>query len=202
MLPPRAGLGRASASSGGPNRSPRWSLASASWPPSGSRQIGEKRRLLRDAGPGGRVFRIWKFRTMCHNASDPGGRRLTLRNDPRVTRVGAFLRRTSLDELPQLLNVLTGEMSLVGPRPHPLEAVAGGRAYAEVVPDIARRLRVKPGMTGLAQVEGWRGNTDTERKLVERVRADLRYIDNWSFWLDIEILFRTPLASLLTEEAY
>lgn len=153
-------------------------------------------------GFGGRLFRIWKFRTMYEEANDLGGRRLTLRNDPRVTRVGAFLRRTSLDELPQLLNVLTGEMSLVGPRPHPVEALAGGRPYAEVVPDIARRLRVKPGMTGLAQVEGWRGNTDTEHKLVARVGADLRYIENWSFWLDLEILLRTPLASLLAKDAY
>lgn len=150
----------------------------------------------------GRVFRVWKFRTMHQAASDPGGRRLTERNDPRVTRVGAFLRRTSMDELPQLLNVLQGDMSLVGPRPHPLEALAGGRPYGEVVADIGRRLRVKPGMTGLAQVEGWRGNTDTERKLIERVRADLRYIESWSFWLDLEILLRTPLASLLAEDAY
>lgn len=153
-------------------------------------------------GYGGRLFRIWKFRTMREEASDPDGRLLTVRNDPRVTRVGAFLRRTSLDELPQLVNVLTGEMSLVGPRPHPIAASAGGRPYAEVVPDIARRLRVKPGMTGLAQVEGWRGNTNTERKLIERVEADLRYIATWSFWLDLEIVLRTPLASLFAKDAY
>lgn len=150
----------------------------------------------------GRIFRMWKFRTMYERASDPGGCRLTERDDERVTRVGRFLRRTSLDELPQLLNVLTGEMSLVGPRPHPLEAKAGGHLYPEVVPDIARRLRVKPGITGLAQIEGWRGNTDTEDKLVERIRADLRYIESWSFWLDLDILLRTPLASLLAKDAY
>lgn len=153
-------------------------------------------------GYGGRLFRVWKFRTMYHEATDTGGRHLTVRNDPRVTRIGGFLRRSSLDELPQLLNVLAGDMSLVGPRPHALEPLAGGRPYAEVVPDIARRLRVKPGITGLAQVEGWRGTTDTERKLIERVRADLRYIEGWSFWLDLEILLRTPFASLMSKDAY
>jgi exopolysaccharide biosynthesis polyprenyl glycosylphosphotransferase len=153
-------------------------------------------------GLNGRVFEILKFRSMHAAAADLGGRRLTARRDPRVTRVGALLRRTSLDELPQLVNVLRGEMSLVGPRPHPLEAIAGGRAYEEVVADIARRLRVPPGITGLAQVEGWRGNTATERELVERVRLDLEYIERWSIWLDLEILLRTPLASLFSRNAY
>ncbi len=154
------------------------------------------------AGLDGRVFEILKFRSMHAAAADPGGRRLTARGDPRVTRVGALLRCTSLDELPQLINVLKGEMSLVGPRPHPLEAMVGGRAYEEVVTDIARRLRVPPGITGLAQVEGWRGTTETERQLVERVRLDLEYIERWSIWLDLEILLRTPRASLLSRNAY
>jgi len=153
-------------------------------------------------GLAGRVFEIYKFRTMHTDAADLGGRRLTVRGDPRVTRVGAFLRRSSLDELPQLLNVLKGDMSLVGPRPHPLEALAGGRPYTDVVPDIARRLAVPPGVTGLAQIEGWRGNTLTERDLVERVRLDLAYIQQWSIWLDLEIILRTPLAILTARNAY
>lgn len=153
-------------------------------------------------GQHGRVFEILKFRTMHAAAADPGGRRLTARDDRRVTRVGAFLRRTSLDELPQLVNVLRGEMSLVGPRPHPLQALAGGRPYGAVVSDIERRLRVPPGITGLAQIGGWRGATETEQDLTERVRLDLEYIENWSIWLDLEILLRTPFASLFSRNAY
>lgn len=150
----------------------------------------------------GRIFEVLKFRTMYADQCDRLCRRLTTRDDPRVTRVGAFLRRSSLDELPQLFNVLRGEMSLVGPRPHPPGAEAAGRPYEAVVADLARRLRVKPGVTGLAQVEGWRGNTVTERDLIERVRLDIDYIERWSLWLDLWILLRTPIATLSGRNAY
>ena len=123
------------------------------------------------------LIEIYKFRTMYADAADPDAERLTERNDPRVTRVGAFLRRWSLDELPQLLNVLSGEMSVVGPRPHAVKAKAAGRLYEEVVGEYAVRHKVKPGITGWAQVKGWRGNTGTEEALIERVRHDLEYIE-------------------------
>lgn len=148
------------------------------------------------------VFEILKFRSMSHAARDEGGTVLTVRGDSRVTRIGQFLRRSSLDELPQFFNVLMGDMSLVGPRPHPLRAHAGQRLYTEVVPDIERRHRVKPGITGLAQISGYRGNTDTEEKLIGRVRYDLIYIRQWSIWLDIKILLFTPVATLTAENAY
>jgi polysaccharide biosynthesis protein PslA len=123
------------------------------------------------------------------------------RGDPRVTRVGRFLRRTSLDELPQLFNVISGEMSLVGPRPHAASTRAGDRLFGEVVATYAARHKVKPGMTGWAQVSGWRGETDTEEKLVRRLEHDLYYIENWSVLFDLYILLRT-LPSLLSSRAY
>jgi polysaccharide biosynthesis protein PslA len=148
------------------------------------------------------IFEVLKFRTMRVHMCDPSAARLTSRNDPRVTRVGAFLRRSSLDELPQLLNVIQGTMSLVGPRPHPLQAKAGERLYEEVVTDFSRRYRVKPGITGWAQVNGLRGNTDSEDKLIRRFEYDMEYIRHWSIWLDLKILMRTPLASLFGENAF
>lgn len=137
------------------------------------------------------LIRVWKFRTMYQHMTDPAATVLTQRDDPRVTRVGRFLRRTSLDELPQLLNVVCGEMSLVGPRPHALQAKAGDQLYQDVMHHYAARHRVKPGLTGWAQVHGWRGETDTTEKLTQRVEHDLYYIDHWSLLLDLQILLRT-----------
>lgn len=148
------------------------------------------------------VFDVLKFRSMHVAMCDPSALHLTTRNDPRVTRVGAFIRRWSLDELPQLLNVIEGTMSLVGPRPHPLQAKAGARLYEEVVSDFALRYRVKPGITGWAQVNGLRGSTDTEEKLICRFAYDMEYIQRWSIWLDLKILVRTPLVSMQGENAY
>jgi exopolysaccharide biosynthesis polyprenyl glycosylphosphotransferase len=147
-------------------------------------------------------FEIFKFRTMHHHAPDQGRLRQTARRDPRVTRVGAILRRTSLDELPQLLNVLRGDMSIVGPRPHAPGTCAGGRPFELVTARYAARHRVQPGMTGLAQVRGWRGETETEDKLLRRVESDLEYIDNWSLWLDLVILVRTAVSVLAMRNAY
>ncbi len=142
-------------------------------------------------GFGGRIFDAIKFRTMHVSQADALGTQLTRRNDPRVTRVGRILRRTSFDEMPQLLNVLRGEMSLVGPRPHPLAAKAADILYHEAIGHYALRHRVRPGITGLAQVSGWRGETETLVQLQKRVECDLDYIEHWSLWLDIRILLRT-----------
>jgi putative colanic acid biosynthesis UDP-glucose lipid carrier transferase len=137
---------------------------------------------------------VWKFRTMkADMVRDDTVVPQATRNDPRVTRVGRFLRRTSLDELPQIFNVLRGEMSLVGPRPH---AVAHNEQYAKIIDDYLSRHRVKPGITGWAQVNGLRGETDTPEKMRERVQFDLYYIDNWSFWLDLKIMALTPFAAI------
>jgi exopolysaccharide biosynthesis polyprenyl glycosylphosphotransferase len=142
-------------------------------------------------GYGQRVFNVFKFRTMWAADADPLGEQLTRRDDPRVTRVGAFLRRTSLDELPQLLNVLRGEMSIVGPRPHPLHAKAADTLYHEAVNRYALRHRVKPGITGWAQINGWRGETETLEQIQRRIECDLFYMENWSLWLDLRILAGT-----------
>jgi len=119
-----------------------------------------------------------------------------------VTRFGAFLRRTSLDELPQLFNVLRGDLSLVGPRPHAIRGMAAGRVYEQAVEGYFARHRVRPGMTGWAQVNGWRGETDTLEKIEQRVAHDLYYIENWSIWLDIRILAMTPFAVLFGRNAF
>jgi lipopolysaccharide/colanic/teichoic acid biosynthesis glycosyltransferase len=124
------------------------------------------------------------------------------RNDIRITRVGRVLRRSSLDELPQLFNVLRGEMSFVGPRPHAPGTCAGGKPFELVTPHYPARHRVKPGLTGLAQVRGWRGETETEEKLLRRLESDLEYINNWSLWLDLEILARTFRPLLAMQNAY
>jgi putative colanic acid biosynthesis UDP-glucose lipid carrier transferase len=147
----------------------------------------------------GRTFRIWKFRTMRVEAAEAEGPvRQATRDDPRVTRVGRILRRTSLDELPQLFNVLAGEMSLVGPRPH---AVAHNVQYSQQIKAYLARHRIKPGITGLAQVRGLRGETEDLTLMSRRVRADLEYINNWSIWLDLSILART-LFALTGRNAY
>jgi lipopolysaccharide/colanic/teichoic acid biosynthesis glycosyltransferase len=119
-----------------------------------------------------------------------------------VTRVGAVLRRWSLDELPQLLNVMSGEMSVVGPRPHAVSAKAGGRLYEEVVDEYAVRHKVKPGITGWAQVNGWRGNTDTEQALIKRVEHDLYYIENWTITFDIKIIIMTAWSIINGKNSY
>ncbi|MGG5811199.1 exopolysaccharide biosynthesis polyprenyl glycosylphosphotransferase [Falsiroseomonas sp. CW058] len=148
----------------------------------------------RRTGFNNQPFDVLKFRSMYAHHTDHDVQRQVLAGDPRVTRVGAVLRRTSLDELPQLLNVLRGEMSFVGPRPHAPGTRAGGRLFDEVVANYAARHRVKPGLTGLAQVRGWRGPTLNDEQILKRVESDLEYIDRWSVWLDIAIIFRTMLA--------
>ena len=156
----------------------------------------------RHVGFGGREFGMLKFRTMRQEAAEQAGCRQATRHDPRVTRAGAVLRRVSFDELPQLLNVLRGEMSLVGPRPHARGTCAGGRPFETMVPFYTARHRMRPGMTGLAQVRGWRGETDTEEKLIRRVQSDLEYVARWSLWLDFCLLARTPGAILSMKNAY
>lgn len=148
-----------------------------------------------------RKFHIWKFRSMYHDRSEFDAINQATRGDPRITRVGRFLRRTSLDELPQLFNVLSGEMSLVGPRPHAASTRAGDRLFSDVVATYAARHKVKPGMTGWAQVCGWRGETDTEEKLVRRLEHDLHYIENWSVLFDLYVIMRT-LPALFSSKAY
>jgi Undecaprenyl-phosphate glucose phosphotransferase len=147
-------------------------------------------------------FRIWKFRSMRAERCEADGITQARKDDDRITRVGRVLRRTSLDELPQLLNVLTGEMSLVGPRPHAPSTKAGDRVFSDVVSHYAARHKVKPGMTGWAQVHGWRGETDTEEKLLKRLEHDLYYIENWSVLLDLYILGRTVTTLAFQKTAY
>src|SRR5690606_32379061 len=146
----------------------------------------------------GNKIEVWKFRTMtvCENDDNVTQAK---RNDPRVTRFGAFLRRTSLDELPQLFNVLQGRMSLVGPRPH---AVAHNEQYRKLIGRYMLRHTVKPGITGLAQINGWRGETDSLDKMQKRVEYDLYYIENWSLWLDLKIIFLTLFKGLRHPNAY
>lgn len=149
-------------------------------------------------GWSGKVFHIWKFRSMFVHQPEPGVVRQATKNDPRVTRVGAFLRKTSLDELPQIFNVLQGEMSLVGPRPH---AVQHDQEYSQRINAYFARHNIKPGITGLAQVRGLRGETNEIERMQQRIEADIEYINNWSVWLDITILFRT-LGALTGKNAY
>jgi lipopolysaccharide/colanic/teichoic acid biosynthesis glycosyltransferase len=140
---------------------------------------------------------------MYTDQADAKASKLVTKNDPRVTRVGRFIRKTSLDELPQLINVaIKGNLSLVGPRPHALHAKAANRLYDEVVDGYFARHRVKPGITGWAQINGWRGETDTGEKIQRRVEHDLYYIENWSVLFDLYILLRTPFALLKSENAY
>ena len=154
--------------------------------------------VQRRTGLGGRAIRVLKFRTM--SVKEDGEVILHARkNDQRVTRVGAFLRRSSIDELPQLWNVLRGDMSLVGPRPH---ALAHDQYYAALVPDYVRRFRVRPGITGLAQVSGHRGPIHGADGMMARVAADNNYIENWSVWLDVKILVKTALGAPFHANAY
>ena len=148
------------------------------------------------------LIEIYKFRSMYADQADVNGSKLVSRGDARVTRIGKFIRRTTLDEIPQFLNVLMGELSLVGPRPHATQAKAGQSLYEHVVDGYFARHRVKPGLTGWAQVNGWRGETDTNEKIERRVEHDLFYIENWSLTFDLYILARTPLALFTTKNAY
>jgi Undecaprenyl-phosphate glucose phosphotransferase len=148
------------------------------------------------------IIRVLKFRTMYVDRGDPSGAQRTIRDDPRVTHIGRFLRSFSLDELPQLLNVIRGEMSLVGPRPHAITMRAGDRLYHDAIEDYLNRHRVKPGITGWAQVNGLRGEIDTLDKARRRVDYDLDYIENWSFWLDLKILLMSFRILLTRENAY
>jgi exopolysaccharide biosynthesis polyprenyl glycosylphosphotransferase len=138
-----------------------------------------------------RVIHVYKFRTMHHAATDVTGSRQTSRHDERITRVGHFLRRTSLDEIPQLFNVVCGEMSVVGPRPHPIGMKTEEKLCHEIVSSYARRHNVKPGITGWAQIHGWRGATETSYQLQRRVEHDIYYAENWTLWLDAKILLMT-----------
>ena len=149
------------------------------------------------------LVEVYKFRSMYTDMIDATATKLVTKDDPRVTRVGRIIRKASLDELPQLFNVVfSGNLSLVGPRPHAVNAKAEARLYAEAVDGYFARHRVKPGITGWAQINGWRGETDTHDKIQNRVEHDLYYIENWSVLLDLYILFRTPFALLSTENAY
>lgn len=148
------------------------------------------------------LIKIYKFRSMRTDMLDLSAAKLVTKDDPRVTRVGRFIRKTSIDELPQLLNVLKGELSIVGPRPHALQAKADNKLYYEAVEGYFARHRVKPGMTGWAQINGWRGETDTIDKIMQRVNHDLYYIEHWSILLDLYIVLMTPLRLFNSENAY
>ena len=149
------------------------------------------------------LIEVFKFRSMYIDMMDAKADKLVSKDDPRVTPVGRFIRKTSLDELPQLINVvIKGNLSLVGPRPHAVNAKAAAQRYDEAVDGYFARHRVKPGITGWAQINGWRGETDTEEKIQKRVEHDLYYIENWSVLFDLWIVLRTPFALLKTENAY
>ena len=147
----------------------------------------------------GKPIKVYKFRTMKIHEEKDGQVTQATKGDPRVTRFGAFLRRTSLDELPQFFNVLQGRMSIVGPRPH---ALAHNELYKDQVEAYMQRHRVKPGITGWAQVNGWRGETDTLDKMEKRVEYDLYYIENWSLWLDLKIILLTVFKGFVHKKAY
>lgn len=148
------------------------------------------------------MVEVFKFRSMYTDLSDANAVKLVTKDDPRVTPIGRFIRKTSIDELPQLFNVLTGQLSLVGPRPHATQAKAAEELYEAVVDGYFARHKVKPGITGWAQINGWRGETDTADKIENRVKFDLEYIDRWSLGFDLYILAKTPFALLQTDNAY
>jgi lipopolysaccharide/colanic/teichoic acid biosynthesis glycosyltransferase len=148
------------------------------------------------------LIRIYKFRSMRTDMLDASAAKLVTKDDPRVTKVGKFIRRTSIDELPQLFNVLKGELSIVGPRPHALQAKAANTLYYEAVEGYFARHKVKPGITGWAQICGWRGETDTLDKIEQRVNHDLYYIENWSILFDLKILTLTPFRLFTSGNAY
>jgi Undecaprenyl-phosphate glucose phosphotransferase len=148
------------------------------------------------------VIQVYKFRSMYVDQCDPTARKAVTKNDPRVTKVGRFIRKTSIDELPQFFNSLFGSLSLVGPRPHAVSAQSHDRLYNDVVDGYFARHRVKPGVTGWAQINGWRGEIDTDEKIRMRTEYDLFYIENWSLWFDLKILLLTPIRLMNTDNAY
>jgi putative colanic acid biosynthesis UDP-glucose lipid carrier transferase len=148
-------------------------------------------------GLDGKPFMIWKFRSM--HVSEDNRFVQARRGDSRITRVGAFIRRTSLDELPQFINVLSGSMSVIGPRPHPVKL---DEAFRPVIHRYWVRLKIKPGITGLAQINGWRGETETLDKMEQRVNHDIDYLRRWSIWLDLKILVRTLLVPFADRNAF
>ena len=146
-----------------------------------------------------KTFKVYKFRSMYVHCEAQGRVTQTTKGDKRLTPIGAFLRKTSLDELPQFFNVLQGRMSIVGPRPH---ALAHNEYYKDTVVSYMKRHKMKPGITGLAQVSGFRGETDTVEKMKKRVACDLEYINNWSLWLDIKIILKTIMTGFIHKNAY
>ena len=155
----------------------------------------KQRRLGWDGQP----FKVYKFRSMVVHQETGGQLTQASRGDARITPFGAFLRRTSLDELPQFYNVLKGTMSIVGPRPH---AISHNEQYKDLVDDYMQRHKVKPGITGWAQINGWRGETDTFEKMRKRVEYDLYYIENWSLWFDLRIILLTVFKGFISKNAY
>ena len=153
-------------------------------------------------GAGRSVIMVTKFRTMRPEGTDVGGRRQATRNDDRITKVGKFLRRTCLDELPQIWDVLCGRMSLVGPRPHPLALEVDGKPIEALIPNYHQRHRVRPGITGLAQINGNRGPVESVAMGRERVRYDVEYIEGHSLWLDIRILMKTLAVPFQKDGSY
>lgn len=149
-----------------------------------------------------RPIEVLKFRSMYTDRADPTAVKAVQRDDDRVTKVGRFIRRTSLDELPQFFNVLRGDLSLVGPRPHATAARTGDLVYDAVTEAYSARHKVRPGVTGWAQISGWRGEMDTPEKIRARVEHDLYYIENWSLWFDLKILAMTPISLITTKNAY
>lgn len=176
---------------------PMLMLSLAIWLEDGGPALFVQRRV----GRNNRFFDIYKFRTMRVHLADPSGQRSATRTDDRVTRIGRWLRRSSIDELPQLVNVLKGDMSLVGPRPHALGSQVGEKLFWEVDSRYWHRHALKPGLSGLAQVRGLRGATDTESDLLDRLQADLEYLEGWSIGRDIRILFST-LKVLVHDQAF
>jgi putative colanic acid biosynthesis UDP-glucose lipid carrier transferase len=149
-------------------------------------------------GLNGREFKVYKFRTMKVHQEQNTVTQAT-KNDPRITPIGGFLRRTSLDELPQFINVLLGDMSVVGPRPHALQH---NEMYKDLLETYMLRHRVKPGITGWAQIHGHRGETDTVDKMARRVEFDLHYIQHWSLWMDVRIIIWTAFKGWTGKNAY
>ena len=148
------------------------------------------------------AIEVYKFRSMYTEMCDPTAKQAVTKDDPRVTKVGKFIRKTSIDELPQFFNALFGSLSLVGPRPHAIAAQSHNMLFTEVVDGYFARHRVKPGVTGWAQINGWRGEVDTDEKIQRRTEFDLYYIENWSLLFDLKILFLTPVRLLKTDNAY
>jgi len=143
-------------------------------------------------------FLVWKFRTMTVMEDGADVEQAQI-NDVRITRIGNFLRKTSIDEIPQFINVLIGDMSIVGPRPHP---VALNDKFRPLIEEFDNRNGMKPGLTGLAQIKGYRGPTNTTEQMRLRVEADIEYINTWSLWLDLKIMISTPYYGLITKNAF